>query len=90
MTPDYTDDDFAFSLQGMTDYFIILPYLLPYCRMVYRLLYEKEKHISEGKIKKILCNNPYKRNEDVGHDVVFLLFFLDYLIYDCLYSDSPC
>jgi len=35
-------------MQGATDFFIVLPYLAPFLTMTYRVLYEKEKKITEG------------------------------------------
>ena len=40
-TPAYKKDDLATYLQGQTNVFLVLPLILPYLRMIYRLLYEK-------------------------------------------------
>lgn len=39
--PAYTDDNIAEYLQGQTNIFLVLPLILPFLRMIYRLLYEK-------------------------------------------------
>lgn len=39
--PAYTKDNIALYLQGQTNIFLVLPLILPFLRMIYRLLYEK-------------------------------------------------
>ena len=39
--PAYTNDNIALYLQGQTNIFLVLPLILPFLRMIYRLLYEK-------------------------------------------------
>lgn len=39
--PKYINDDIALYLQGSTNIFLVLPLILPFLRMIYRLLYEK-------------------------------------------------
>lgn len=40
-TPAYEKDNIAIYLQGQTNVFLVLPLILPYLRMIYRLVYEK-------------------------------------------------
>jgi len=39
--PAYVNDNIALYLQGQTNIFLCLPLILPFLRMIYRLLYEK-------------------------------------------------
>lgn len=47
-TPAYKRDNIALYLQGQTNNFLVLPLILPFLRLIYRLLYEKERKIREG------------------------------------------
>lgn len=39
--PEYIEDDITLYLKGYTNVFLVLPLILPFLRMIYRLLYEK-------------------------------------------------
>jgi len=46
--PNYLKDDMPSYLQGSSDFFLILPFIVPFMRNVYRLIFEKEKKLREG------------------------------------------
>lgn len=48
MTPDYYQDDLPGQLKGRLNIFIIVAYILPFMKLIYFIMYEKEKRIKEG------------------------------------------
>ena len=48
ITPTYYSDDLPTQLQGRSNIFIILSYILPFLKFIHYIMYEKEKRIKEG------------------------------------------
>ena len=47
-TPNYYKDDLPAQLNGKANIFTIIAYLLPFLKLIYCIVYEKEKRIKEG------------------------------------------
>lgn len=75
-TPSYKRDNIALYLQGQTNNFLVLPLILPFLRMIYRLLYEKEKKIREGMKMMGMTNASFYTSWSITYIVIYTVICL--------------
>jgi len=75
-TPTYYEDDLPDNLQGRSNIFTIIAYVLPFLKLIYYIMYEKERKIKEGMIMMGMSQSAFYLSWLSTYFLIFLILSL--------------